>query len=72
MEREMYIARDNCGNWCIKAIDKDNGRYYGTKWHGYMHYIGYSKRDAVKAFRQHFNLQGKHFTTYLIDGYNAI
>ena len=52
MEREMYIARDNCGNWCIKAIDRDNGRFYGTKWNGYIHYMDYSKKDAIKAFKK--------------------
>lgn len=26
------------------------------------HYIGYSKRDAIKAFRRDFDCIGKHFT----------
>lgn len=72
MNKEMYIAKDSCGNWCIKAVDKDNGRYYGSKWHGYIHFIGYSKKGAIQAFRDRFDLKGKHFTQYTIEGYNAI
>ena len=27
-----------------------------------MHYIGYSRKNAIKAFRQDFKVVGKHFT----------
>ena len=62
--KEMFIGRDNCGNYAIKAYDRENGRFYGTKWRGAIRYIGYSKRDAIKAFRETFNLKHKRFTIY--------
>lgn len=63
--KEMYIGRDDLGNVTIKAYDRDNGRFYGTKWNGAIRYIGYSRRDAEKAFRDTFNLKGKHFEKYI-------
>lgn len=61
MERYMYIGRDDCGNIAIKAVDCSNGRHYGTKLDGAIRFIGYNRRDAVRAFRDRFNLRGKHF-----------
>ncbi len=63
--REMIIGHDDCGNIAIKAYDRDNGKFYGTKWNGAIRYIGYSRRDAEKAFRETFNLKGKHFDKYI-------
>ena len=63
MERYMYIGRDFYGGIVIKAVDYSNGIHYGTKWDGAIRYIGYNRRDAVRAFRDQFNLRGVHFQT---------
>ena len=65
--KEMYIGRDECGNVTIEARDVDNGKFYGTKWNGAIRYIGYSRRDAEKAFRATFGLKGVKFQKYIID-----
>ena len=36
--------------------DLDNGGREG------LQYIGYSRRDAIRAFRRDFDCVGKHFT----------
>ena len=28
-----------------------------------LHYVGYTRRQAIRAFRQDFNCVGKHFIT---------
>lgn len=62
--REMYIGHDDCGNIAIKAYDRENGKFYGAKWHGAIRFIGYSRKEAEKRFREMFNLKGKHFEHY--------
>lgn len=62
MKRSIYIGHDDVGNVAIAAYDAEQDKFYGTKWHGSIRYIGYSKREAERKFRQDFNLQGVHFT----------
>lgn len=59
--RYMYIGKDSCGNYAIKAYDEDNRRTYGARWNGAISYLWYSKKEAEKAFRAQFGLQRKHF-----------
>jgi len=56
MENYLYIGKDNCNNYVIRA------EYDGKRFR-HMTYIWYSKRNAIKAYRQQFNLERKRFIT---------
>ena len=60
MINEIIIGKDDCGNYSIKAIY--NGKFYGSKWNSAIRFIGYSKKEAEKCFREKFGLQNKRFT----------
>ena len=50
----LYIQKTRIGFRIMR--DLDNGSREG------LHYIGYSRRDAIRAFRRDFDCVGKHFT----------
>ena len=54
MRSYNYMFFRNCNGILNISADVD-GHYYS------MRYIYYSKREAERAFRKHFNLVGKHF-----------
>lgn len=46
----IYVSWINHGGYEIKGDYIEKRRYYG-----------YTRRDALRAFREEFNLQRKHF-----------
>lgn len=54
----MYIERDSA--WIIRVSEKRDRR-----WRDYpeRRYIDYTKREAVKMYRQEFGLVGRHMQT---------
>ena len=53
MDNYLYIRRDECGNYLIGA--ECDGRRIHT-----MRFMFYTKREAIRKFRQDNNLTGKH------------
>lgn len=51
-ELYIFIRRDRCGNYDISSN-------FGRS----MKYIWYSKREAVRKYREMYNLKGKHLIT---------
>lgn len=43
--------------WEINAM-------YKNKWLGYRRFQGYSKREAIKQYREYFGVKGKHITLH--------
>lgn len=54
----MYIERDSA--WIIRVSEKRDGH-----WRDYpeRRYFDYTKREAVKMYRQEFGLVGRHMQT---------
>lgn len=55
MDSYIFIGRDECGNPKIRAD------YKGTDFPKRL-YMFYTEREAIKAYRNEFNLVGKHLT----------
>jgi len=54
----IYLIIDRKSDAGCLKISADNGyRKFGP-----MRYMEYTEREAIRAFRQHYNLVGKHMT----------
>lgn len=56
MENYLIISRDECNNYRVRA------EYQGRRFRQ-LTFMWYSKRDAIKAYREQFGLKHKPFIT---------
>ena len=61
MKKTIYMAHYN-GKYFIRAVDERGYQFASHE------YLWYSKREALKLFREQFNLVGLHFK-HVVENY---